>query len=131
MLGHGLDNLLGIGAAVLPRLPHFDPVFFKSQIGLLKCLGLKVLHVDVSVSVLDEERVFVDLGDAGKVSEDLLVGELGIILLGGNKLVVMVEDVVGIRVDLSALDEAFDSKVGERGVVVELVLDTRFRTRGD
>ena len=108
--GHGLDNLLGIGAAVHPRLPHLDPVLFQSQICLLKCLGLnvakvesrasllamprlgnisetKVLHIGVAVPVLHEEWVAVDLGNAGKVSESLLVRELGIILLGGNELV--------------------------------------------
>ena len=117
-------------AFALTSLPDLDPVLFKSQICLLKCLGLKVLHIGVAVPVLHEEWVSVDLGNAGKVSESLLVRELGIILLGGNELVVVVEDVGGIRVDLSALDEAFDGKVGERRVVVELVLDARFRTRG-
>ena len=47
----------------------------------------KVLHIGVAVPVLNEEWVSVNLGDAGKVSESLLVGELGIILLCWYELV--------------------------------------------
>lgn len=49
-------------------------------------------------------------------------GLKGHVVFGGNEQVV--EEVDGIRDDLSASDEAFDGKVGERRIATAMVNDS-------
>lgn len=87
-----LHNLLTVGTTVHPRLVHLDAIGIQLGECPLQSLRLLQLHTGIAVAVLDVERVEVELRNAGEVAEGLLVGVGRVIFLGGDELVVVVED---------------------------------------